>query len=104
MIYYELGCHCHWCGEKLQHAGNVRRGNHLFCRNKGRCRQAHYRAYHAYLKSQNRVTSTSGESDVEELQEIEECNAKRGAHGQTMPPALRRIRIRKRNARKRGKT
>lgn len=49
----DLGCVCHWCGEYVGTKGGYRTGNHVYCDNGGKCKQAHYRAFHKY---QNRVT------------------------------------------------
>ncbi len=52
-MYYtghaHLGIHCHWCGAVVPNDGNVKTGNHLFCRNNGKCKMAHARAFKAYL-------------------------------------------------------
>lgn len=50
----DLGCVCHWCGAFVGTKGGLRTGNHVYCDNGGRCKQAHYRAFHKYKA---RVTS-----------------------------------------------
>ncbi len=51
-MYYhshsELGLHCHWCGKIVPDDGRVKKGDHLYCRNKGKCKMAHFRAFRAY--------------------------------------------------------
>jgi len=52
----DLGEYCHWCGAAVSYGHGPRTGKHLFCRNKGKCKMAHVRAYAKYLR---RVTPTS---------------------------------------------
>ncbi len=51
----EVGKRCHWCGEFVP--GNApKTGNHVFCKNRGRCKMAHARAYKLWQQRKRNVT------------------------------------------------
>lgn len=75
----ELGTRCHWCGEYVQ--GNApKTGNHVFCKNGGKCKMAHARAIAAYRQRTARVTPTSGPSSAAGETPGRKGNSRRSKH------------------------
>lgn len=97
MIHYELGARCHWCGEIVEHPWTAKCGKHLYCRNNGKCKMAHLRAFARYSKS---VTAGSGRRSGQAAPSISNGNGEESPASRTSSPAISRKRIRKGNARK----
>lgn len=95
----EVGCRCHWCGEFVPGKPPAT-GNHVFCKNGGKCKMAHARAYNAYEEHRRRVTPGSGPGDrIEELP-AGKGNAKRPRHASSSSAAIPVTAARRSNARK----
>ena len=93
----ELGCHCHWCGEIVPDDGHVKKGKHLYCRNGGRCKMAHKRAFDAY---EARVTSRAAAAPGLVAHVGPNGNGKRSAGGRTSSAEISLPRSAKSNAKK----
>lgn len=96
------GTRCHYCGEHVPPPYS-KTGNHIFCHNGGKCRQAHYRGQRASKRRKKPVTSADlaarGQGDVCSAK----SNAKRSDHALTSSPAIPKSRLSKRNAKRRHK-
>jgi hypothetical protein len=78
--YAEVGCRCHWCGAYV-HGNAPKTGNHVFCRNKGKCKMAHVRAYRAYERRTHSVTPASGPRESAAAGEIRKSNKSKRRKG-----------------------
>jgi hypothetical protein len=98
----ELGQRCHWCGAYV-HGNPPKTGNHLFCKNGGKCKMAHARAFAAYEKCRARVTAGPGPGGrIDELPGPK-SNAKPSDQAATSSPAISLTAAKRSNARKRGR-
>lgn len=99
---HDFGKYCHWCGEPVPDDGHVKRGKHIFCRNGGKCKMAHARAYAAYEKRCRRVTAGDIPGMARGSSPGRKGNARRSVATPTSSGAIRIPRSAKSNARKPG--
>ncbi len=101
MEYYyarvDVGHYCHWCGAEV-HGRGPKTGKHVYCRNNGKCKMAHARAFAKYNRrvtlgeispaGLGRCSSSKGNGDGDA--------ACRGSSGAISKTAARRSNQRKR--------
>jgi hypothetical protein len=75
-FYSDVGSYCHWCGDYVP-GNKPKTGKHVFCRNGGKCKMAHARAFATYQRHKRGVTPTSGPGSCIEELHVGKRNAKR---------------------------
>ena len=100
--YSDLGNHCHWCGDYV--TGRApKTGKHVFCRNGGKCKMAHKRAYDAYRKNIDSVTPRSAAAAHQVELPAGKGNVRDAGQAYDSLPAISVRSSRQSNARKRGR-